>query len=139
MSLTCRHCGLELTEDTWGKYVRQRAVNWHTCNDCVKRLGQLHSVQYRKNHQLEIRNNYLNIKTPKGRRSVKVEGKRPYSGSCELCGNRNRRLSYHHWDDNDYSKGFWLCTGCHVIAEGVEKGTVSKYIELKRSLECLQP
>lgn len=53
--------------------------------------------------------------------------KRPYTGSCELCGAKQcnltsglKKLHYHHWDDNTPSIGLWLCGDCHRGAEGMD-------------------
>ena len=52
--------------------------------------------------------------------------KRPYPygiyGICELCNKPKQRLDYHHYDDNDLSKGVWLCSFCHRFAEAADKG-----------------
>ncbi len=46
--------------------------------------------------------------------------KRPYLGTCEVCGMESVKsgdLAYHHWDDSDPSMGMWLCHMCHGMAE----------------------
>lgn len=60
--------------------------------------------------------------------------KRPKPDECELCG-RERRLSYHHWEDDNPSWGLWLCHTCHRFAESVDQGTVNKYLQLKAQVE----
>lgn len=64
--------------------------------------------------------------------------KRPKSDSCELC-NGETNLHYHHWDDNNKSKGIWVCQSnmCHNLAEAVDmldSGSLlpKKYYELKQ-------
>ena len=60
----------------------------------------------------------------------------PSNGRCELCG-QERRLFYHHWDNNNLMLGLWLCPHCHILAEQTEKGISSeKYLELKRKVEA---
>jgi len=65
--------------------------------------------------------------------------KRPRPDNCEVC--RAFRplgaglLSWHHWDDEHLDIGLWLCSDCHVIGNGVdkgiEKGLTKKYLEVK--------
>lgn len=64
--------------------------------------------------------------------------KRDYLGYCELCGVENVRLSYHHWDDNNPSKGIWMCYHCHNMITAYEKGKLKylkEYIKLKELLD----
>lgn len=63
--------------------------------------------------------------------------KRLYTGSCELCGRANGRLAYHHWDDDNYNLGIWVCLPCHCFVEQAEKGiTVENYFNLKKKVEA---
>lgn len=66
--------------------------------------------------------------------------KRPNLGHCELCDYKTH-LVYHHWDDNNRSKGIWVCqtNKCHNLAEVVDRldnGSLlpDKYINLKQGL-----
>lgn len=66
--------------------------------------------------------------------------KRPNPGYCELCGFRTH-LFYHHWDDNNKSRGIWVCqtNKCHNLAEAVDmldNGSLlpNKYTNLKQEL-----
>lgn len=78
------------------------------------------------------RKNYLST----GGRCIKVLNKRPRPRICESCGLPGR-LEYHHWDEEDLSKGLWLCWRCHMFAEGVESGLTSdSYLELKQRVEA---
>ena len=55
--------------------------------------------------------------------------KRPYTGYCEICGvKREMRLHYHHWDDQNPSRGVWVCAYCHRLVEFYEKNLMYKYI-----------
>ena len=72
------------------------------------------------------------IKLPEGDR------KRPFLGFCELCGRNivdGQKKAYHHWDDEMPAMGMWVCYLCHKTAEGVDSGTVEKYLSLKREIE----
>lgn len=65
-----------------------------------------------------------------------LPNKRHHPGYCELCGNDNTRLGYHHWDDSCPSKGLWLCHKCHMLAEATDGGISSdKYLRLKMGVE----
>lgn len=66
--------------------------------------------------------------------------KRPKPDCCELC-NGKTHLFYHHWDNNNKSKGIWVCqtNKCHNLAEAVDKldnGNLllGKYYELKQKI-----
>jgi len=69
--------------------------------------------------------------------------KRPKPNLCELCRGK-AKLDYHHWDDNNRSKGIWICSiwsknKCHHLAEAVDKldngsSLPKKYSELKQRI-----
>ncbi len=131
----CRRCNTELTKDTWGRYSRQRKSGWRICNACLKLWEHELAIRWKERNRDYKRANYImRRKTNGDTRYLKVVNKRPYSPICEIC-SRERRTVYHHWDNNDYSKGLWLCGACHSAAEGVEKGLSTRYTELKRELE----
>jgi len=82
-----------------------------------------------------------------------VKNKRQRPAVCEICNIPHNHLSYHHWDDEDLSKGIWLCRFCHPIAEVLDcikapcledslvadhtraKTLAQKYITLKAEIE----
>lgn len=83
------------------------------------------------------RENYIGKRLSDGSvRQIRVIGKRKRTEQCEMCrkSGENKRLVYHHWDDEDYSKGLWICQRCHNIAEGVEAGYAMNYEILKRKI-----
>jgi len=89
-------------------------------SDTVERLRKYH------------RENYLYMNN----RPIRVSGKRPRPELCELCNRDSRRLVYHHWDDENYSKGLWLCWRCHNVAEAADVGILSdRYLELKQVVD----
>lgn len=66
--------------------------------------------------------------------------KRPKPSNCELCDGKTN-LHYHHFDDDNKSKGVWICqtNKCHNLAEAVDRsdsGSLlpTKYYELKRDI-----
>ncbi len=87
---------------------------------------------YYKKMRDYIRNNRLNNKD--GNRGVTHKRHYPFDEKCEVCGRGQRRLGYHHWDDNDYSKGIWVCIPCHNLAEGFDAGRVGIYANMKSVL-----
>lgn len=67
--------------------------------------------------------------------------KRPKLTYCELCGDSEIKLGYHHWDNNNKSKGIWVCrrNKCHHLVEAVDKLNncnllPKKYSELKQRI-----
>ena len=139
----CSKCGCELTFDNWDKYswAHQRNGKTYICVECYRAYQRNwertspKAEQRRKKHRQYALANYIGYSGYNGgfRGYLKVNGKRPYTSNCEICG-KNTKVVYHHWDDNDYSKGLWLCLRCHNVAEGVEQGIDQKYIELKRQM-----
>jgi len=105
---------------------------------------------YREKHKEEIRNRReLNREKTLawgrkhrlgiGRGCKKINGlnKRDWTNHCELCGKIIEKPHYHHWDDNNLSKGIWICIRCHRMVEAYEKGDIiylKKYLQLKNSL-----
>lgn len=61
--------------------------------------------------------------------------KRKYTSVCEVCNKQKNRLEYHHWDNNNYNKGIWVCGRCHRGCEIIDDNLHSKYIELKQRIE----
>lgn len=62
-------------------------------------------------------------------------GKREYptNHQCEIC-KEHKRLVYHHWDDNDLSKGMWICVLCHTAAHWLDKHAEDEYHLLKQKI-----
>lgn len=58
--------------------------------------------------------------------------KRPYpeKDRCEICGEENMRLNYHHWDDNNPNQGIWSCNKCHALVELDDEGGYALIFEL---------
>lgn len=68
----------------------------------------------------------LHILTTAGGVSHSGLNKRPRPDDiCELCGREVKRLSYHHWDDTNLSKGLWVCYLCHMLCENLDNGSKS--------------
>ena len=69
---------------------------------------------------------------------VRVEGKREYTGVCEVCGrslnNKKGNHAYHHWDDEILEAGMYLCCTCHAMAEGIDKDLDVVYARLKAEI-----
>jgi len=62
--------------------------------------------------------------------------KRDWTGYCEICGKVvEKRLHYHHWDDDNPQWGIWVCQRCHIGCEFMEHGFGGKYTELKVAIQ----
>lgn len=64
--------------------------------------------------------------------------KRDWTGYCELCGRKDIRISYHHWDDKNFSKGIWVDNPCHWMCEQVDKyglQIMDRYQKFRRILD----
>jgi len=120
---------------------RERLRRWRKNNpeklraQALRAFARMMADPERHKKTLETRRNYSR------KHSLIIKGKytrvnkRPRPDNiCELCGLGNTWLHYHHWDDAHPELGLWVCAHCHKIAEGQEKGIVSKYLELKKHL-----
>jgi hypothetical protein len=117
----------------------------HICKDCFNAYHRYwEQTNPKKKERMEQHNNYarnnlLGMICSDGKsRYVKVQNKRPYTGFCELClksKDNFKKLVYHHWNDEDFSKGLWLCQKCHNIAENTENELSRKYLELKNKID----
>lgn len=65
----------------------------------------------------------------------------PLDVACEVCGNKNIRLVYHHWNDETPNRGIWMCNSCHHIVEFSEderlENVLTKYHKLKNQI-CME-
>jgi len=58
----------------------------------------------------------------------------PVDSLCQVC-RRALQLTYHHWDDADYSDGLWVCTHCHIAIEAFTKTPQLRFILVNRFLK----
>jgi hypothetical protein len=99
----------------------------------LREYRQLHNTE----HQESQRRTRLYTRDENGK-AIYVTGlnKRPYPGSCEICKGENSKLCYHHWDDNNYSKGIWVCVKCHTFVEMIEKDMpINELVEIYKGLK----
>jgi hypothetical protein len=97
---------------------------------------------YYRNNQKELlefdRNHRIATWTePKGKKIIiKGVAKRPMPNDlkCEICNKISKRLSYHHWDNDNCSLGIWVCHACHQGCTFTEKNLDKKYKELKETI-----
>lgn len=109
----------------------------------VKKRWKLNNREYYLNHQREYdRKRYIlygeqlrKRGREYGRKHSLAQGTKviyglnkrdyPEDERCELCDNKrekNRRLVYHHWDDDNLNYGIWICNyRCHRIVEAMDK------------------
>jgi len=67
----------------------------------------------------------------------------PLDNACELCGRKNTRLVYHHWNNEKLEFGIWTCNSvkCHWLMEVLELPIVDfeqckkHYLELREKIE----
>jgi hypothetical protein len=94
-------------------------------------------LKYRQEHKEELASKRRIQQLGSSRGVIRGLHKRPWLGFCELCGKAPRQLSYHHWDDNNPSKGIWVCNRCHMTIEGIDdKRTLRKFRRLKKQIEA---
>ena len=73
---------------------------------------------------------------------IKNLNKRDYPYECELCKVKNTILHYHHWIDDEYNVGVWVCMICHRLCELVDRfgksevnEMIKRYLDLKYEAE----
>jgi ribosomal protein L37AE/L43A len=114
---TCSLCGTQLTLNNWPINARKyKGKIWHVCESCYKTTAA--NATY---------------KTLRGLKLIK----RPKPIECEICCKVSKILCWHHWDNEDTSKGVWVCRKCHWIIEIHEKNPqlIVKYSIIKKILE----
>lgn len=80
----------------------ERLAYYHRNKQDILRKNQQHRRQTVITYHGE-RPNILNVQ------------KAPYPANkqCTCCKKPNRRLQWHHWDDDNPEHGIWLCPKCH--------------------------
>jgi hypothetical protein len=152
--LTCNKCGVELTDENWLSYVKakhdyqcrpcylkQRKEYYHThkaeqrSRERKNRANPIYAEKERKRLREYSRKHILRQWTKEGKLTKVKCNKRPWTQICEVCGSELGLRAYHHWDDNHYDNGMWLCRYCHIFAENVDRGLVQKYLDLKAKID----
>lgn len=122
--------------------LKKSARDWYWahreyCSQRAKRYHQRHRAENR-----ECQRQTALTTTDGNGNALYLSGlnKRPHPDHCELCVVENIRLSYHHWDNSNYSKGIWLCYQCHVLVGMIDSGIlvkdlIERYGELKHTVE----
>lgn len=101
-----------------------------------RRYWWIHREEWIKKRRERDRRTILHLSNGKRIRGL---NKRSRPDDCELCNEDHRMLYYHHWDDNNYNIGLWLCHRCHYKVEWIENGFkdfANKYHSLKKSVEA---
>ena len=98
----------------------------------LKELNKAHDKEWWRAYRAK---NYIHTTVNGKRVFLRTPNKRSSPGYCELCGTKDVRLGYHHWDDSNPSKGLWLCYKHHMFAELVDRGLVDDYLRLRESVE----
>jgi hypothetical protein len=136
---TCYRCGQTKDITEFGVNNSRPGGIRAECKQCGREIGRKWAKE-NKEFTAEFRRKYFiqSGNDQKNRRDIKGLVKRnfPSDGYCELCHKNNKRLAYHHWDDNFPSWGIWMCAGCHVGTNFVDKTELlRKYQALKVEIE----
>lgn len=107
------------------------------CKACEVDAGLIRYNRDRK--KIIDKNRKTVIQTSKNGKRIWIGGltKRDYPENklCEICGNEPKKLSYHHWDDDNPSDGVWSCHACHAGCNFFEKkDLVDRYVNLKKEI-----
>jgi len=122
------------------------SIIMHNCEWCGKDTGRYggngrYYCSLECSHQSRLcktklrHRHYLYLFGEDGKRHAVRVNKRPRPDACELCGDVDTKLNYHHWNEDNPSLGMWLCTPCHFNVEAYEHGKIDKYLDLKIMIE----
>lgn len=113
------------------------------CSRC-KKCQLIDNFEYRGKHREKVRTYTRNYRrrTRIGQGGIKpsfsrVQNKRPYPQDecCELCRrHRPMKLVYHHWNDQNFALGIWICRPCHSGVHFVERVGAKPYLNLKKRI-----
>ena len=134
----CTICGIELTDENW--YPSDKRTNHHRCKSCSLERGKIYEKKNKEKVNNSRRNFRRKYRLGQANNVVLKVVKRDWTGKCELCNKENIKLDYHHWDNNNFMKGLWLCRACHWIAEDIDslkdpQSKSNKYLKLKETIE----
>lgn len=132
----CYKCKVELDpKNTHPSFLR---INKYICKKCAKEQIKKWETKH-PNYRLNWNRNYVVI-GKNGRYLTKTK-KRQRTNFCEMCKCTNKKLSYHHWDDNHPEQGYWVCSRCHQIVEFIDQNGVEhlhhcslNYVSIKNKL-----
>ena len=131
MKIICRRCERILNKSNWNPSRKKWYI--YLCHSCEAELTRIRRQNNPKYYREYSRNWHRKNTLHTGDKTIKVM-KRTHPGKCELCGNSNIRLQYHHWLEKQPGIGMWICNPCHIFAERYEKGYLPEYLEFKRRL-----
>ena len=143
---TCNKCDVVLTEANW--YKSAFRIGDYRCNICMSAYNRGYRKLWRNTeggrryfaaHRRFQQQNYIGRRAADGGREVvRIAGKRPRPDHCEMCDATPKRLVYHHWNDDDYSLGLWVCQGCHNVAHTWEdkRLRMARYRALKSMMNA---
>lgn len=133
----CHSCGKELPLERFGKHPGCPGGYYTYCRECQKEKSKnyIHkdgttSKKWRRDRMRKMRLRSSNGKTFFGELNKREY---PTDDSCEIC-HEKKRLAYHHWDDNDLSKGMWICVLCHTAVHWMDRHSVDEYYSLKKRI-----
>jgi len=139
-SKKCSMCKKSFPMTEFKRKARGRSGAWHPyCRKCSVIHNRKWTEQNREYVRTRTRNYMrkyrLGISTGSVRGKISVLGKRDYPKNhcCELC-HRNKLLHYHHWNNNDFSHGMWICVRCHSGIHWLEEFPPSLYFNLKKAI-----
>lgn len=135
----CLHCKVKLSrKNMFPSWFKDKI---YLCQKCaIKQQMKYYKNGGKERNLIKSRTNYVGT-SKNGKQVTLIGNKRPYpkNSKCELCNNKVKVLNYHHWNDNDLSKGMWLCSREHVYANGIETYLQNiefrnKYLQLKKDI-----
>lgn len=116
----CKKCLYQKTKNAIYKWRKKNYKKWRKYQNKWNREHKEQKRNWQRIHSL-------------GQHNKVIYGlnKRPYpkDGRCEICGQKSKRLFYHHWNDENLNMGIWVCFNCHQLAELIDKNYFSKYGE----------
>jgi len=136
----CNTCKI-ISPATTEFFFRDKRTACGLARNC-KKCHTIRSREWGKKNPERLRErtrNYMRkhrIGNPNGDyRHVQNKREYPSDNKCEICKrDKPLKLGYHHWNDNDFSKGMWICRMCHFAVHWLELHDQSEYFNLKNKI-----
>jgi hypothetical protein len=133
----CYTCGKILPLNDYYKHNQKPDGRSPVCKKCQvinnRKTRDNNIDKYREKERNKMRKTRIS----QNRKDIHgIKNKRPYPvpQRCEIC-NEEKRLVYHHWNNNNFSKGMWICQKCHNAAHWLETFKPSLFYDLKHKID----
>jgi hypothetical protein len=139
----CYHCKKILPLEMFNKQNQKPDGRYPYCKECHKktvRKWEERHPEFKERIKIRRKNKLRKTSIRYGNgNDIKNIIKRNYpkDEKCEICKKNGKRLVYHHWDNDNFLKGIWICNRCHIAAHWLEEHNPNLFYNLKSKIELL--